>query len=87
MAGLSQSKEGGKAMADAAEKLSLFPDQKRSTKNSPPTADHLIAEEEAKGRTPVPQSSGSEPKAGSFEKLNAMFGGGAMFQLPPGSSS
>ncbi|MFA7264850.1 MAG: hypothetical protein WC054_00820 [Candidatus Nanopelagicales bacterium] len=54
-------------------------------KSKEPTADHLIAEEKAKqnGNAPYEESVGSsaDPKAGSFEKLTAIFGGRMI--LPP----
>ena len=85
MAGLAQSKEGGQAMARAAETLSLFPDSKKKRRDAPPTVDYLIAAE--KQGLPEQMNGGSEPKAGSFEKLNAMFGGGPRFQLPESGST
>lgn len=73
-------------MARAAETLSLFPDHQKKGKDAPPTADHLIAEEKQQGQ-PSKASGGSEAKAGSFERLSAMFGGGARFQLPNGTAT
>lgn len=88
MAGLAQSKEGGTAMARAAETLSLFPDPKKKGKDAPPTADHLIEAEKQKDQPAASRASnGSEAKAGSFERLSAMFGGGARFQLPNGTAT
>lgn len=87
MSGLAQSKEGGQAMARAAESLSLFSDPKKKGKDAPPTADHLIEAEKQQELPSSQTSGGAEPKAGSFERLSAMFGGGARFQLPSGSAT
>jgi len=86
MAGLAQEKKQGEQMAKAADKLSLFSDREKKAPDAPPSADHLI--EADKQQAAAPQTSnGAEPKAGSFERLSAMFGGGARFQLPSGTAT
>ena len=83
LSGLAQSKESNSSMVKAAESLSLL--VRGGGKSAPPTKDHLAPEDGPPPEQPPPSQSvnGKGPKAGSFEKLNAMFGGaGTMFTLP-----
>lgn len=69
MAANAQSEKGAKKMQEAAEKLSILPQdgsEQQSRRQAPPTTEHLEHPE----RVQAPQG-----KQGSFEKLSGIFGG------------